>query len=189
MADAKHKRSNAESILLGIYRNTKPPKRWWLRYLALFGCVFLGVVGGGLVLIEIQMWRARHVVRTAFAEMAEGIYEPFVSATLPASPSPTTPSQTVDRFDIIDINTRVMAQNDVFVTTAWVLEILSKTERPLSLYAEIKFLDEDGFVVFSDIAVGLVLPPGEEKTFRGQALIPTERTEGIVSVNVEVQEL
>ena len=78
MADAKGQRPNIEKLLLAIYRNTRPPKREWLRYLLLSGCVAVGVIVGGAVLIEIQMWRARAAVDSKMAELDAALGElPF----------------------------------------------------------------------------------------------------------------
>ena len=74
-------------------------------------------------------------------------------------------------FTIVDIDSRVMETNTIWWKYGWLLTLRNETDGPLRIGAKIEWIDADGFVVDRDLARNLALAPGEEKVFRGDAMI------------------
>jgi hypothetical protein len=88
----------------------------------------------------------------------------------PITPEPSVAPQ-AKSFEIVSIRTRVTQSNEFIWQYAWKLTLRSKTSRPLALDAEIKFLDQDGFLVHRDFSYDIVLPSYEQSEFTGAAVM------------------
>lgn len=75
------------------------------------------------------------------------------------------------RFEIVSADSRTTESNEVFSKLAWKLVLSNAASEALSCRATIEFLDAGGFVVDYDNEYDLVLPPNQEESFSGYALL------------------
>lgn len=89
--------------------------------------------------------------------------------------------------EIVDISTRVTEQNSVWWKFAWNLTLKNNTDRDRTVTAEIKWVDEEGFVVDNDTAYSLVVPANSEKTFNDFQLINTPVAPNVDGIKAQVR--
>ncbi len=125
---------------------------------------------------------ARYGIAFVIPETAPGSE---VNAAAPPFASSSPQADVVSAFEVLEVNTRVTESNDSWSRFAWKLTVRSVASRPVALAVHIKFLDEQGFVIAEDRAVGLLLRAGRCEDFNGNALIPAEVAGDVRSVSAE----
>jgi len=119
-----------------------------------------------------RRWYLADLIREAdLGSYADKLRElkPSPGGSASGSPPPVAPESS--DFKIISIRTRVTESNELWWKYAWKLTLRSRCNRSLALEVEIKFLDQDGFIVDTDLAYDLFLRPHEERDFTGAALL------------------
>jgi hypothetical protein len=101
--------------------------------------------------------------------------------------NPPTQAETARTYEITSIQTRVTEQNDQWWKYAWVLKVRNDSDYPITLDAEIKWLDADGFVIETDSAYELTVPAVSEETFQDFDLIDMPSAQNVRSVTAETQ--
>lgn len=97
-----------------------------------------------------------------------------------------SPAESAGDFQIVGVDAKVTERNDSWSKFAWQLTLKNNSAATIRVDATIEFLDSDGFVVEDDREYGLVLPGGQQETYRGYDLVDAEIAHNVSSVNAKV---
>ena len=93
-----------------------------------------------------------------------------------------TLTQGTPQLVVKEIQTRVTEEASIWWRYAWRLTVENSSPQPMSFDAQTEWHDKDGFILDTDSAYGLMLGPGEERTFTGHAFISLPSAGDVASV-------
>lgn len=153
-------------------------------FLLLWGGFWLALPGTATVRAAAAFVVALFLLAPASAARTQGMStaprspersaSPKTSAVMPVASAATLaarPARGSDQFEIVSVDSRITEANEVWSKFAWTLVLNSQSPDPLVCRATIEFLDADGAVVDDHNEYGLVVPPGQNESFTGTALL------------------
>jgi uncharacterized membrane protein len=109
---------------------------------------------------------------------------PAWSKAIAAVPITTVPADS-DRFEITTVESRLTESNAVWSKFAWRLVLSNRTADTLACRATIEFLDADGIAVDDHNAHNLIVPPSQDESFTGYALLTASTVDKVQSTRAK----
>jgi hypothetical protein len=146
---------------------------------------------------DLRNWFVRHpiwsiiiglIVFSIFMSVISDINK-VSKSSITSEPSGTgnTVQTSGSSIEIISVDTKVTEANSVWSKFAWNLTLKNNTSRDKNVFAELKWVDESGFVVDSHQEYSLTIPANSERTFNDFVLIDASVAGNVKGIEAEVK--
>lgn len=125
--------------------------------------------------------------RVAELELELASYRQPERATPPPESSPSGVKQFEGGLVLVSGGGKPTERNDTWWRYSWQFTFANHSDRQIVFNIEVRFLDNQGFVVDSTTERGLSIPPRTNKSFRGETLITAGPARTVASVDPKVE--
>ena len=145
---------------------------------------------------DLRIWFIRHPVWTviivlllfsAFASAISDMDKVEKSSLTESSDTPNNSQEESQPIEIVNVETKVTESNTVWSKFAWNLTLKNNTNKDKNVFAELKWVDDSGFVVDSHQEYSLGVPANSEQTFNDFALIDASVAGNVEGIKAEVK--
>ena len=146
---------------------------------------------------DLRNWFARHPIWTIiiglflFSVIMSSIADinkiSKSSDTTTSDGSQTATPASNQSVELVSVDTKVTEANSVCSKFAWNLTLKNNTNKDKSVFAELKWVDEAGFVIDSHQEYSLVIPANSEQTFNDFVLIDASVAGNVKGIRAEVK--
>lgn len=88
---------------------------------------------------------------------------------------------------IVSADTKITEANSVWSKFSWILTLKNNTDKIKSVLAELKWVDEKGFVIESHQEYNLIVPANSERTFNDFVLIDASVAGNVKGIEAEIK--